>query len=40
MIRKKIGEFCQFGKVLIGSEKEVMNFEQIVIDKGGNYGLV
>ena len=40
MIRKKVGEFCQFGKVLIGLEKEVMYIEQIVIDKGGNYGLV
>ena len=40
MIRKKVGEFYQFGKVLIGLEKEVMNIEQIAIDKGGNYGLV
>jgi len=40
MIRKKVGEFYQFGKVLIGLEKEVINIEQIVIYKGGNYGLV
>jgi|GEM_PF-4608002 len=40
MLCKKVGELFQFGKFLTGLEKEVMNIEQIVIDKGGYHGLV
>ena len=37
---RKVGELFQFEKFLTGFEKEVMNIEQIVIDKGDYYGLV
>ena len=40
MMCQKVGELFQFGKFFTGLEKEVMNIEQIVIDKGGNYGVV
>lgn len=36
----KVEELFQLGKFLAGLEKEVMNIEQIVIDKGGYYDMV
>ena len=36
----KVGKLFQLGKFLAGLEKEVMNIEQIVIDKDGYYGMV
>ena len=40
MMCKKVGDISQFEKILTEFENEVMNIEQIVVNKGGYYGMV
>ena len=40
MMCKKVGKLSQFGNFLTEFENEVMNIEQIVVNKGGYYGMV